>query len=69
PATLTFLDPPYGKALGEKALTALIENDWLTPKSLIIWEENTPVVAPPSFTALDERRYGDTTIHIFTHDP
>ncbi|MEL7253366.1 MAG: 16S rRNA (guanine(966)-N(2))-methyltransferase RsmD [Pseudomonadota bacterium] len=65
PASLIFLDPPYGKALGERALAALAENDWIAPGALIIWEDNAPVVAPPSFTALDERRYGDTVIKLY----
>ncbi|MEL7013501.1 MAG: 16S rRNA (guanine(966)-N(2))-methyltransferase RsmD [Pseudomonadota bacterium] len=68
-ATLIFLDPPYGKALGEKALAALIENAWLAPGALVVWEDNTVVSPPTSFTELDERRYGDTTIGIFTHAP
>lgn len=68
-ATLLFLDPPYGSALGEKALAALIDAGWLAPGALIIWEDNTPVTAPASFTPLDERHYGDTTIWVFNHDP
>ncbi|MEL6118386.1 MAG: 16S rRNA (guanine(966)-N(2))-methyltransferase RsmD [Pseudomonadota bacterium] len=67
PATLVFLDPPYGKGLGEKALAALIENAWLADGALVIWEDNTAVSPPASFTQEDERRYGDTTIRIFTH--
>ncbi|MEM6587684.1 MAG: 16S rRNA (guanine(966)-N(2))-methyltransferase RsmD [Pseudomonadota bacterium] len=65
PANLIFLDPPYGKAMGEKALASLIENDWLAPGALVIWEENAPVAAPPSFQPIDERRYGDTMIRLY----
>ena len=69
PATLVFLDPPYGKALGEKALDALIQNAWLAPGALVIWEDNSAVIQPISFTQQDERRYGDTTIRLFTYSP
>ena len=69
PATLVFLDPPYGKGLGEEALVALIENAWLADGALVIWEDNAVVSPPASFTQEDERRYGDTTIRIFTHAP
>ncbi|MEM7733449.1 MAG: 16S rRNA (guanine(966)-N(2))-methyltransferase RsmD [Pseudomonadota bacterium] len=68
-ASLIFLDPPYGKTLGETALTALINANWLAPGALVIWEENAPVTAPPSFKPLDERRYGDTMIRMYEHRP
>ncbi|MEL6649045.1 MAG: 16S rRNA (guanine(966)-N(2))-methyltransferase RsmD [Pseudomonadota bacterium] len=66
-ANLVFLDPPYGKALGEKALDALTKNGWLAEDALIIWEDNTHVTPPTSFETLDERRYGDTIIRLFRH--
>lgn len=66
-ATLVFLDPPYGKALGEKALAALIQNGWLAPGALVIWEDSAAVTPPLSFTQQDERRYGDTLIRFFIH--
>lgn len=69
PATLVFLDPPYGKALGEKALESLIDANWIAPGALVIWEDNAPVAAPPSFKAVDERRYGDTVIRLFEFQP
>ncbi|WP_296422773.1 16S rRNA (guanine(966)-N(2))-methyltransferase RsmD [Yoonia sp.] len=62
PCDLIFLDPPYGQGLGGKALTAATAGGWVSPGALIIWEENTPQIAPPGFAALDQRRYGDTWI-------
>ena len=46
---LVFLDPPYGKGLGERALTSLAEGGWLAPGALIVWEENTSPVPPEGF--------------------
>ena len=59
-ATLVFLDPPYGKSLGGKALLAADRAGWIAPGALVVWEENTPQLAPGGFDLLDTRRYGDT---------
>lgn len=64
-ATLVFLDPPYGKQMGEAALTAALSGGWMAQGALIVWEENTEVSAPEGLSLLDERRYGDTMIRIF----
>ena len=61
---LVFLDPPYGKALGEAALTAAQAGGWLAAEALVVWEESAAVVAPPGFDPLDQRRYGETTVTI-----
>lgn len=57
---LVFLDPPYGQALGARALASAVEGGWLTPDALVVWEESAPQDPPSGFTLLDQRRYGDT---------
>ncbi|MGJ8603130.1 MAG: 16S rRNA (guanine(966)-N(2))-methyltransferase RsmD [Marivita sp.] len=71
PATLVFLDPPYGKALGQKALSAAVAGGWIADGALIVWEETAPQIAPEGFTRLDTRRYGDTHVTVlrFGDDP
>lgn len=73
PFNLLFLDPPYGKQLGEKALTSAITGRWLADKALIVMEEKKSVAItwPDQVTPIDERTYGDTTIHfaIYTTTP
>ncbi|MFP4326592.1 MAG: 16S rRNA (guanine(966)-N(2))-methyltransferase RsmD [Paracoccaceae bacterium] len=69
PFDLVFLDPPYGKALGEQALRAAREDGWIAPDALVVWEENSPVTAPEGFELLDSRRYGDTTISFLRAQP
>jgi len=64
-ATLVFLDPPYGKQMGEAALGAALAGGWIAEGALIVWEESAGVSAPEGLTLLDERRYGDTVIRIF----
>jgi len=59
---LIFLDPPYGKGLGARALTAARDGGWIAPDALVVWEENAPQEAPAGFEAIETRRYGDTHI-------
>lgn len=60
PYGLVFLDPPYGKGLGDRALAAVHAGGWLAPGALVVWEERAPMPAPAGFTPLETRRYGDT---------
>lgn len=62
PCQLVFLDPPYGKGLGDKALRAAQEQGWIAAEALIVWEEAEPQEAPDGFELLDQKRYGDTWI-------
>jgi 16S rRNA (guanine966-N2)-methyltransferase len=62
PYGLTFLDPPYGQGLGEKALVALRDGAWLVPGAVIVLEEreSADVVLPEGFEEIDRRSWGDT---------
>ena len=64
PHDLVFLDPPYGKQIGEKALAAALEGGWIAPGALIVWEENAAITPPPQTELLDSRTYGDTTLSL-----
>lgn len=59
---LVFLDPPYGRDMGGKALAAAQAGGWIAPGAMIVWEENAPQAAPPGFELADQRRYGDTHV-------
>jgi 16S rRNA (guanine966-N2)-methyltransferase len=63
-ADLVFLDPPYGRNLGEAALASALEGGWIASGALIVWEESQPPVVSPAFSLQDQRRYGDTLITI-----
>jgi 16S rRNA (guanine966-N2)-methyltransferase len=65
PATLAFLDPPYGRGLGERALAAALAGGWLAPRAFIVWEESAAILPPPGLTLVQTRRYGDTMISLF----
>ncbi|MEP2530217.1 16S rRNA (guanine(966)-N(2))-methyltransferase RsmD [Shimia sp.] len=62
PFDLVFLDPPYGKGMGLRALEAASAGGWIAPGALIVWEENAPQIAPQGFGLLDQRKYGDTHV-------
>ncbi len=62
PFGLVFLDPPYGKGLGQRALVAAAEGGWIAPGALIVWEDSADASPPAGFTRLDTRRYGDTHV-------
>jgi 16S rRNA (guanine966-N2)-methyltransferase len=66
PFGLAFLDPPYGRGLGDKALKSLAEGGWLSPGAITVLEERagTPVVLPAGFAELDRRSWGDTEVRI-----
>lgn len=64
PFDVVFVDPPYGRGLGERALVASRDGGWLHPGALVVWEEATDAdVAPPEcFDVLETRAYGETQV-------
>ena len=69
PCALVFLDPPYGKGLGARALAAAVAGNWLAPGAIVVWEEGTGQLPPEGFVLLDSRRYGDTYITLMQWMP
>jgi 16S rRNA (guanine966-N2)-methyltransferase len=67
PYTLAFVDPPYGKGLGEKALASLVSGGWLAPGAIIVLEEaeKATITEGTGLTLIDERSYGDTQVRFY----
>ncbi|MEL6980716.1 MAG: 16S rRNA (guanine(966)-N(2))-methyltransferase RsmD [Pseudomonadota bacterium] len=66
PFDIVFLDPPYGKGLGERALSAARAGGWLSDGALAVLEETAAAdPQPEGFEERDRRRYGDTEIRLF----
>jgi 16S rRNA (guanine966-N2)-methyltransferase len=67
PFDIAFLDPPYAKGLGEKALDALVAGDWLAPGAIVMFERgrDEPDPAPAGFERLDARDYGAARVFFF----
>ena len=57
---LAFLDPPYGKGLGEQALQGLREGGWLSRGAIVVFERGSgePEIETPGYERLDARDYG-----------
>lgn len=66
PATLVFLDPPYGCDYGGPALQSALAGGWIAPGALVIWEESAPQDAPSGFVLDSRRRYGTTHVTLLT---
>lgn len=62
PFDVVFLDPPYGKGMGDRALSSAIRNGWIAQNALIVWEENSPQLPPAGFFLKEHRKFGDTHI-------
>lgn len=61
---LAFLDPPYGKGLGEQALASAAAGGWLEPGALCVLEErkDAKIEFPADFALVDARTWGDTSV-------
>jgi 16S rRNA (guanine966-N2)-methyltransferase len=68
PVGLVFLDPPYGKGLGEQALVSLKAGGWLKPETLLVLEESSETILnlPEGFTLDDRREYGAAAVHFLS---
>ncbi len=64
---LVFADPPYGKGLGAKALTSLLNGKWLNPGAVVVLEEaaKAEIPHPDSLILIDQRDYGDTQVRFY----
>jgi len=62
---LAFLDPPYGKGLGEVALAKLAAGGWLADGALVVLERGPgePGLEAAGFEVLDVRDYGAARVH------
>ena len=67
-ADLVFLDPPYGKKLGEMALNSAAQSGRLTSGAFVVWEENSTQLPPHGFSKVEERKFGDTWITFLTYE-
>jgi len=68
PCDLIFLDPPYSKDLGARALASARAGGWVAPDALVVWEEAAAQDPPKGFTREEARRYGDSWITILRAD-
>ena len=63
---LVFLDPPYGKNLGEKAIAVLLKYGWVNKDAIFILEKETRNELSCDLKIIDQRKYGKTEIIILS---
>jgi 16S rRNA (guanine966-N2)-methyltransferase len=70
-ATLTFLDPPYGKGLIGPSLASAARGGWLASGALAVIELGAGEMGdlPDGWELLDDRRYGTVRILFAQYEP
>ena len=68
---IAFLDPPYGKGLGEQALARLAAGGWLADGAVVMFERGSdePDFEVAGFEKLDARDYGAARVHFLKYAP
>lgn len=67
PASLVFLDPPYGKDLVLPTLQSLAAQGWMEDGCICVIEESSPIAPPDHFEMLAQKEYGDTYITVMRY--
>ena len=62
-----FLDPPYGKGLGELALMSAMRANFFSAGCIIIWEEKNFSDLPPEFNSLEIRNFQRTRVNFLQY--
>ena len=62
---LIFLDPPYRKGLGELAIRAALEKDWISRGAMIVWEESDIVSPPKELNLVKSKSIGNIHLKFF----
>jgi 16S rRNA (guanine966-N2)-methyltransferase len=67
---IAFLDPPYGKGLGERALIAARDGGWLENRAVVVLEESadSEIDWPAGLVVLDARQWGGTQVYFARYD-
>lgn len=68
PFNLLFADPPYKKALGERAIISAADGGWLLDEALAVLEEHAEIEPELDnrFTFLEKRSFGMTNIWLYS---
>lgn len=68
---LIFLDPPYGRGLAERAISAISRHGILRDRGILCAETGADEVLPGNIGSLqifDQRRYGSVMIHLLCQE-
>jgi 16S rRNA (guanine966-N2)-methyltransferase len=67
PFDIAFLDPPYGKGLGETALDRLVTGGWVADHAVAVLEESarTSLKTIPGWKEIDQLEAGETIVRFY----
>ena len=65
---LIFLDPPYGKHLGELALESALKGGWISDEAIVIWEEKVDIFPPKGFILTEKRIIGKINVNFLIRE-
>jgi 16S rRNA (guanine966-N2)-methyltransferase len=63
PFNLIFLDPPYGKGLGELAVNSALNGNWVSKGATIVWEETDEIFPPKGLYLVKSRLIGKIVLN------
>jgi 16S rRNA (guanine966-N2)-methyltransferase len=68
PFDIAFLDPPYGKGLGETALERLVVGGWVAERAIAVLEESARADLKPTqgWREIDQLEAGETVVRFYT---
>ena len=64
---LIFLDPPYGKRLGELAISSALDGNWISKDATIVWEESDMIFPPTELYLVKKRLIGNTSLNFLKY--
>ena len=62
---LIFLDPPYGRGLGELALDIALMHGWISKNAVVVWEEQNEIFPPKKLNLVKSRPIGNISLNFF----
>jgi 16S rRNA (guanine966-N2)-methyltransferase len=67
PYDLVFIDPPYNKGLGERAMQSVLDGKWLRVNGIVVLEEaeKAEIKTVAGLQPIDQRSYGDTSVRFY----
>jgi len=63
---LVFLDPPYEKNLGDRAISILLKYGWVKRHAIFVLEKEIKSELSCDLKLIDQRKYGKTEINILS---
>lgn len=64
---LIFLDPPYGRSLGELAISSALAGNWISKDATIVWEESDEIFPPYELHSVRSKLIGNISLNFLKY--